>query len=153
MHFSQAVAIIQTQVGTIKNVQTLYSEQVGNPVQLVVLVRRLKFLFFFVFSSYEGPTWLWHRNQLAIEWTAVDFWPNIPAPEGNWNLQHETRSPSVLRASLQFARNSPLDRTDRKLIRINTSCHLWRCQELFCVELPRVDLLLPCRQQDAGKFC
>lgn len=28
MHFSQAVAIIQTQVGTIKNVQVLYSEQV-----------------------------------------------------------------------------------------------------------------------------
>lgn len=29
MHFSQAVAIIQTQVGTIKNVQVLYSEHVG----------------------------------------------------------------------------------------------------------------------------
>lgn len=28
MHFSQAVAIIQTQVGTIKNVQVLYSEHV-----------------------------------------------------------------------------------------------------------------------------
>lgn len=31
MHFSQAVAIIQTQVGTIKNVQVLYSEHV-NPL-------------------------------------------------------------------------------------------------------------------------
>jgi Uncharacterised protein family (UPF0183) len=29
MHFSQAVAIIQTQVGTIKNVQVLYSEHVS----------------------------------------------------------------------------------------------------------------------------
>jgi hypothetical protein len=29
MHFSQAVAIIQTQVGAIKNVQVLYSDQVG----------------------------------------------------------------------------------------------------------------------------
>lgn len=31
MHFSQAVAIIQSQVGTIKNVNVLYSEQVSFP--------------------------------------------------------------------------------------------------------------------------
>jgi len=29
MHFCQAVAIIQSNVGTIKSVQVLYSEQVG----------------------------------------------------------------------------------------------------------------------------
>ena len=109
-------------------------------------------LFTFVSLSKSGASGLWHRYQLAIEWTPVDFRPDITTVEGNRNLQHETCSSSILRTLFQLPRNSTVDRADWELVWINSSCHLWRCQELFCFELSWIDVLFPCRQQNASKF-
>lgn len=144
MHFSQAVSIIQSQVGSIKNVQVLYSES----VRMFCLHRECWTNTFALVGSTESRL----SHQFAIERAALDLRFSHAASEGHRNIQHETASIAILRVEFQFSWSLTYDWANRKLFRVDPSSCIWCGEKLLRFELPWADFLLPCRQQNANEF-
>lgn len=86
MHFSQAVAIIQSQVGVIKGVQVLYSDTVSQR-----LLWALANTYFGSNRPLSGSIGRGYSNKFTPGRNPTDLWPDRATLEGHRGIQYETR--------------------------------------------------------------
>lgn len=92
MHFSQAVAIIQSQVGIIKGVQVLYSDTVRISADRMYM-RNIVLILPFFLSESAGRR---YRDQFAAGRYSVDLRSDRAATQGHRSVQHEAGQAQIL---------------------------------------------------------
>lgn len=81
MHFSQAVAIIQSQVGLIRGVQVLYSDTV-----IIIFFGIITINLYINIILFSESASCWFGYKFTSWWNTLGFWSSCTAIEVNWNI-------------------------------------------------------------------